>query len=64
MKALVCNGPHDVNAAGVPDARIEKFTDMLVRITGTTICGSDLHMYDGRATCSTAATLGTKISAR
>jgi threonine dehydrogenase-like Zn-dependent dehydrogenase len=32
----------------VPDARIEKPTDVLVRITSTNICGSDLHMYEGR----------------
>jgi threonine dehydrogenase-like Zn-dependent dehydrogenase len=32
----------------VPDAKIEKPTDVLVRITSTNICGSDLHMYEGR----------------
>lgn len=29
------------------DARIEAPTDVVVRITTTNICGSDLHMYDG-----------------
>ena len=48
MKALVYNGPHDVSVSEVPDARIEKPTDVLVRITATNICGSDLHMYEGR----------------
>ncbi|WP_331456478.1 glutathione-independent formaldehyde dehydrogenase [Luteipulveratus halotolerans] len=33
----------------VPDASIEEPTDALVRITTTNICGSDLHMYEGRA---------------
>jgi glutathione-independent formaldehyde dehydrogenase len=32
----------------VPDAEIEKPTDVVVRITTTNICGSDLHMYEGR----------------
>jgi threonine dehydrogenase-like Zn-dependent dehydrogenase len=32
----------------VPDPRIEKATDAIVRITSTNICGSDLHMYEGR----------------
>ena len=32
----------------MPDAKIEKPTDVLVRITSTNICGSDLHMYEGR----------------
>ena len=48
MKALVYNGPRQVSVKDVPDARIEKPTDVLVRITSTNICGSDLHMYEGR----------------
>jgi glutathione-independent formaldehyde dehydrogenase len=48
MKAVVYNGPRDVAVADVPDAAIEKPTDVLVRITSTNICGSDLHMYEGR----------------
>ena len=48
MKALVYNGPHDVSVADVPDARIEAPNDVLVKITATNICGSDLHMYEGR----------------
>ncbi|MEJ2890532.1 glutathione-independent formaldehyde dehydrogenase [Actinomycetospora aeridis] len=48
MKAVVYRGPHQVNVEDVPDARIEKPTDVLVRITSTNICGSDLHMYEGR----------------
>ena len=48
MKAVVYNGPRDVSVSNVPDARIEKPTDVLVRLTTTNICGSDLHMYEGR----------------
>jgi glutathione-independent formaldehyde dehydrogenase len=48
MKAVVYNGPRDVAVKNVPDARIERPTDVLVRITSTNICGSDLHMYEGR----------------
>lgn len=48
MKALVYNGPRDVKVKEMPDARIEAPTDVLVRITSTNICGSDLHMYEGR----------------
>ena len=48
MKAVVYNGPRDVSVRTVPDAKIEKPTDVLVRITSTNICGSDLHMYEGR----------------
>ncbi len=48
MKAVVYNGPRDVAVQHVPDAQIERPTDVLVRITSTNICGSDLHMYEGR----------------
>ncbi|WP_283535505.1 alcohol dehydrogenase catalytic domain-containing protein [Methylorubrum extorquens] len=48
MRAVVYNGPRDLLVLDVPDARIERPTDVLVRITSTNICGSDLHMYEGR----------------
>jgi glutathione-independent formaldehyde dehydrogenase len=48
MKALVYNGPRDVTVRQVDDPRIEQPTDALVKITTTNICGSDLHMYEGR----------------
>src|SRR4051812_49539107 len=48
MKAVVYEGPRQVSVKDVPDARIERPTDVLVRITSANICGSDLHMYEGR----------------
>jgi len=48
MKAVVYEGPRTVSVQDVPDARIERPTDALVQITTTNICGSDLHMYEGR----------------
>jgi glutathione-independent formaldehyde dehydrogenase len=48
MKAVVYHGPRNVSVDDVRDARIEKPTDALIRITSTNICGSDLHMYEGR----------------
>ena len=47
MKAVVYNGPRDVGVKDVADARIEQATDVVVRITTTNICGSDLHIYEG-----------------
>lgn len=58
MKALVYNGPRDVRVANVPDAKIERATDVLVRITTTNICGSDLHMYEGRTDVEPGKVLG------
>ncbi len=48
MKAVVYRGPKKVNVEEVPDAKIERPTDVLVKVTTTNICGSDLHMYEGR----------------
>jgi glutathione-independent formaldehyde dehydrogenase len=48
MKALRYHGPFSVSVDDVPDPRIERPTDAIVRITTTNICGSDLHMYEGR----------------
>src|ERR1700742_1332272 len=58
MKALVYNGPKDVAVKDVPDARIEKPTDALIEITSTNICGSDLHMYEGRTDVEKGKVLG------
>ncbi|EHK87787.1 glutathione-independent formaldehyde dehydrogenase [Saccharomonospora azurea] len=48
MKAVVYKGPNEVQVEEVQDPRIEQPTDVIVRITSTAICGSDLHMYEGR----------------
>src|SRR4051794_41272428 len=48
VEAVVYEGPRQVSVKDVPDARIERPTDVLVRITSANICGSDLHMYEGR----------------
>lgn len=58
MKALVYNGPHDVSVNDVPDATIERATDVLVKITSSNICGSDLHMYEGRTSLESGRILG------
>lgn len=49
MKAVVYKGPRQVVVENVEDPRIEQPTDALVRITSCALCGSDLHMYEGRA---------------
>jgi glutathione-independent formaldehyde dehydrogenase len=58
MKALVYHGPRNVSVDNVRDATIERPTDVLVRITSTNICGSDLHMYEGRTDMPSNAVLG------
>jgi threonine dehydrogenase-like Zn-dependent dehydrogenase len=48
----------DVRVAEMPDAIIEQPTDVLVKITATNICGSDLHMYQGRTDMESGRILG------
>jgi glutathione-independent formaldehyde dehydrogenase len=58
MRALVYHGPKNVSVDQVPDATVERPTDALVRITTTNICGSDLHMYEGRTDVEEGKVLG------
>ncbi|OIV46559.1 hypothetical protein BK025_10645 [Sodalis sp. TME1] len=61
MKAVVYNGPRDVAVKTVPAARIVEPTDVLVKITTTNICGSDLHLYEGRTRFEPGRIFATKI---
>ncbi|MGZ4031927.1 MAG: zinc-dependent alcohol dehydrogenase [Tumebacillaceae bacterium] len=47
MKAVTYQGIKDVKVKEVPDPELQKPDDILVRITSTTICGSDLHLVHG-----------------
>lgn len=46
MKALCWHGKESVSIDTVPDPTIEDPGDVVVRITATAICGSDLHIYN------------------
>lgn len=47
MKALCWHGKSDVRVNTVPDPIIKDARDVIVKITSTAICGSDLHLFDG-----------------
>ena len=46
MRALTRHGKRDVRIDTVPDPTIAESADIIVRITSTGICGSDLHLYE------------------
>ncbi|MFM9372636.1 zinc-dependent alcohol dehydrogenase [Streptomyces sp. Da 82-17] len=46
MRALTWHGRRDVRVETVPDPVVVEPTDVIVRITSTGICGSDLHLYE------------------
>ena len=48
MKAVCWQGKKEVGVETVPDPTILNPHDAIVRITATAICGSDLHLYNGR----------------
>ncbi len=48
MRALTYHGAHDVRVDTVPDPVIEEADDIILRVTATAICGSDLHLYRGK----------------
>lgn len=47
MKAVCWYGNRDVRVENVADPKIEQPTDVVIRVTNTAICGSDLHLVDG-----------------
>lgn len=47
MKALCWHGQGDVRVDNVPDPVIEAATDVIIAVTASGICGSDLHLFDG-----------------
>jgi threonine dehydrogenase-like Zn-dependent dehydrogenase len=48
MKALTYHGSKDVRVEQVADPTLLADTDILLRVTATAICGSDLHLYRGK----------------
>src|SRR3978361_332552 len=47
MKAATRKGKPDTQVKDVPDPKIQDPRDVILRVTTTAICGSDLHLYDG-----------------
>jgi len=58
MKAVVYDKPYDVKVTEVQDPSIQHPNDVIVRITSSAICGSDLHMYEGRTAAESGIVFG------
>jgi alcohol dehydrogenase len=59
VQALVYNGPGQKNLQDRPKPTIKAPTDAIVRLTKTTICGTDLHILKGDVpTCKPGTVLG------
>ncbi len=58
MKAVVYKGPFEVAIENVPDPEIKHPNDVIVKVTSSCICGSDLHMYEGRTAAQPGIVFG------
>jgi len=58
MKAVTYQGPNNVAISHVKDPSIEKKDDIVIKITSTAICGSDLHLYQGNFPLPTGYVIG------
>lgn len=59
MKALVYGGPGKIELKDVPNPKVGKATDAIVKLVKTTICGTDLGILHGKTpSCKPGTTLG------
>ncbi len=58
MRAVIYDRPFQVSVGNVPDPGIKHPNDVIVRITSSCICGSDLHMYEGRTAAEPGIVFG------
>ena len=47
MRAVTYQGPKDIKVKKVDAPKIENADDIIIKVTSTAICGSDLHIYLG-----------------
>ncbi len=58
MRAVVFKDTRSVKVEEVPDAELEEPGDVVIRVTSSAICGTDLHMYDGRTGATSGLVFG------
>ncbi|MDR9418187.1 alcohol dehydrogenase family protein [Gracilimonas sp.] len=50
MKAITFEGIRKIKIAEVPEPRIQDSRDVIIRVERGALCGSDMHVYNGRET--------------
>ena len=61
MKAISYEGVRKMSVSHHPKPKIKSPTDALLRVTTSGICGSDLHMYEGRTPLDSGTVVGHEI---
>jgi glutathione-independent formaldehyde dehydrogenase len=58
MEAVVLNKPREISIQGIAEPQLQAPADVLLRLTSTAICGTDLHIYEGRLGCGERMVIG------
>jgi glutathione-independent formaldehyde dehydrogenase len=58
VRAVVFQKPRELTIETVADPELERATDALIRLTSSAICGTDLHIYEGRMGEPTGMVIG------
>ncbi|KXT04420.1 hypothetical protein AC578_3602 [Pseudocercospora eumusae] len=58
MKALHYDGPFKVSVKEIDIPKIQHPDDAIIKVTTSCICGSDLHMYEGRTAAESGLVFG------
>jgi len=58
MKVVNYQGPFKVKVEEVEKPKIQHPDDVIIKVTTAAICGSDLHMYEGRTAAEAGITFG------
>ena len=61
MKAVSSEGTHKMAVTDHPKPKLQAPTDALLMVTTSGICGSDLHIYDGRTPLERGTVVGHEI---
>ena len=61
MKAVSYEGHRNMSVGDHPQPKLKSPNDALLRVTTSGICGSDLHMYDGRTPLEEGTVVGHEI---
>lgn len=61
MKAVTFEGERKMKVEDKPRPELQAPTDAVLRVTSSGICGSDLHMYDGRTPLKEGTVVGHEI---
>jgi 2-desacetyl-2-hydroxyethyl bacteriochlorophyllide A dehydrogenase len=58
MRAVTYQSPREVRVDDCPEPELEARDDAIIRIDASGICGSDLHIYEGRVKIEPGFTIG------